>query len=700
MHNNSLSIAAKMIALVLASGMLFGCDSGVTTTNNGTPTTDTGSTDNNNTDSNTTDNGSTDNGNTDNGNTDNGNTDNGNTDNGNTDNGNTDNGNTDNGNTDNGNTDNGNTDKPIQTYSPLYKYVKNSDGVYGYDSNLPVDLYKGANQFISIPDNYIAPKHAFRSAWVATIGNLNMPFVNSEQAFKQTYLNILDRFSALNMNAMIFQIRPMLDAYYSSEINPWSQYLSGKQGKDPGYDPLTWMVEQTHERGMEYHAWFNPYRVTNAKITSLLKNNSQGLSSDEILALSTEQQIGYLVSAGIMSSENFAAKNPQWVLSFDEKLFLNPAIPEVIEHVVSTVEEVVRRYDVDAIHFDDYFYPYRITVNGATVQFGAKGEDRAAFETYGLVNNQYPDTPQGIEDWRRDNVTRLISRVQSVIAQHNQQQGTAVQFGISPFGIWEHKGRNELGSNTPLGSSQSYSGSIFADTRKWVKEELVDYVVPQIYWSFDQAAAPYGELASWWNNQMEGSHTQLYIGHANYKHVSNGSSDAAWMNPEEIPNQMRYNQDLSYVSGSVFFSYNDLLVSNVASQPVAQQGAYGAKNAAIEKLSQTYLSTPTLPPSKPWLDQKVTTLPQQARFVSGSKNAFSWADSPDNDTRYYVVYRGSGKSGAIFADPKNIIAKVWRGKANTFSYQDNNAVGEGYTYLISAVDAAQNETAPVTVKVD
>ncbi|MHA7846553.1 glycoside hydrolase family 10 protein [Serratia sp. D1N4] len=690
MHNNSLSIAAKMIAMVLATGMLFGCDSGVTTTNNGTNTTDTGSTDNNNTDG----------GNTDGGNTEGGNTEGGNAEGGNTEGGNTEGGNTEGGNTEGGNTDNGNTDKPVQTFSPLYKYVKNSDGTYGYDISLPVDLYKGANQLISIPDSYIPPKQAFRSAWVATIGNLNMPMVNSEQAFKKTYLGILDRFTALNMNAMIFQIRPMLDAYYSSEINPWSQYLSGKQGKDPGYDPLTWMIEETHQRGMEYHAWFNPYRVTNAKISSLLKNNDQGLSAEDILSLSTEQQIGYLVSAGIMSADNFAAKNPQWVLSFDEKLFLNPAIPEVIEHVADTVEEVVRRYDVDAIHFDDYFYPYRITVNGANVQFGDKGEDRAAFEAYGLVNNQYPDTPQGIEDWRRDNVTRLISRVQSVITQHNQQQGTAVQFGISPFGIWEHKGRNELGSNTPLGSSQSYSGSIFADTRKWVKEELVDYVVPQIYWSFDQAAAPYGELTNWWNNQMEGSHTQLYIGHANYKHVSNASFDAAWMNPEEIPNQMRYNQELSHVSGSVFFSYNDLLVANVAAQPVAQQGAYGAKNASIERLAQTYLSTPTLPPSKPWLDQKVTTLPQQAHFVSGSKNAFNWSDSADNDARYYVIYRGTGKPNAIFADPKNIVAKVWRGKGNNFSYQDSDSLDKSYTYLISAIDAAQNETAPVTVTAD
>ena len=685
MHTSSLSIAAKMIALVLATGMLFGCDSGVTTANNGTNTTDTGSSDNSNS------------GDTDGGNTDGGNTDGGNTDGGNTDGGNTDGGNTDGGNTDGGDTDGGDTDKPVQTFSPLYKYVKNADGTYGYDVNIPVDLYKGANQLISIPDNYIAPKHAFRSAWVATIGNLNMPFVNSEQAFKQTYLGILDRFSALNMNAMIFQIRPMLDAYYASDINPWSQYLSGQQGKDPGYDPLTWMVEQTHQRGMEYHAWFNPYRVTNAKISSLLKNNAQGLSAEEILALSTEQQISYLVSAGIMSADNFAAKNPQWVLSFDEKLFLNPAIPEVIEHVAETIAEVVRKYDVDAIHFDDYFYPYRITVNGVSLQFGDKGEDRAAFETYGLINNQYPDTKQGIEEWRRDNVTRLISRVQNVITQHNQEQGTAVQFGISPFGIWEHKGRNELGSNTPLSSSQSYSGSIFADTRKWVKEELVDYVVPQIYWSFDQAAAPYGELATWWNNQMEGSHTQLYIGHANYKHVSNASLDAAWMNPAEIPNQMRYNQELSHVSGSVFFSYNDLLVSNVGALPVAQQVGHGAKNAAIELLSQTYLSTPTLPPSKPWLDHKVTTLPQQAYFESGSKNAFSWADTADNDTRYYVIYRGTGKTGAIFADPKNIIAKVWRGKDNTFRYQDNNTLDNGYTYLISAIDAAQNETAPVTV---
>lgn len=652
MHNYSLSAAAKLTALVLVTGMLFGCDSDSSKTI------------------------SPNSSNTDNGNkkTDDKDPEKKGTD------------------TDD---DEEEEEEITQTTSPLYKYVKNADGTYGYDESIPVPLYKNANQFITIPDNYIAPKHAFRSAWVATISNLNMPSVANEEAFKQTYLGILDRFSALNMNAMIFQVRPMLDAYYSSTLNPWSQFLSGQQGKDPGYDPLEWMIEQTHQRGMEYHAWFNPYRVTNTKISSLLKNS--GLSTEEILALSTEQQIDYLVNAGILSPENFAAKNPQWVLSFDEKLFLNPAIPQVIDHMTDTVEEVISHYDVDAIHFDDYFYPYRITVSGKLVQFGDEKEDRAAFETYGLVNNRYPDTQDGIEDWRRDNITRLISRVQGTIAQHNQTKGTSVQFGISPFGIWEHKARNELGSNTPTSSSQSYSGSIFADTRKWVKEELIDYVVPQIYWSFDQAAAPYGELATWWNDQIEGTHVQLYIGHANYKHVSNAAVDPAWMNPEEIPNQMRYNQELSYVSGSVFFSYNDLLVSNVASQPVAQRAAYEAKNASIALLSQTYLSTPTLPPSKPWLDHKTTTLPQQAHFTPGSKNAFSWSDSQDNDARYYVIYRGSGKSSAIFADPKNIIAKVWRGNSNNFSYQDSNSLDKNYTYLISAVDAAQNETAPVTV---
>lgn len=588
-------------------------------------------------------------------------------------------------------------EETLQTESPLYKYVKTSDGTYEYDVNTPVDRYRDANQFIEIPDRFIPQKQAFRSAWVATIANLNMPLAGDEADFKQKYMKILDRFSALNMNAMIFQIRPMLDAYYKSALNPWSQFLSGRQGQDPGYDPLVWMIAQTHQRGMEYHAWFNPYRVTNAKITSLLKNSEPELSAEQILALTVEQQISQLVKAGILAEENFAARHPQWVLIFDEKLILNPAVPEVVEYIADTVREVIENYDVDAIHFDDYFYPYRISVNGVNVLFGNKGEDRAEFEEYGLVTGEYLDSKEGIEQWRRDNITRLIATVQEVITEHNQEQGASVQLGISPFGIWEHQENHELGSHTPVSSSQSYSSSIYADTRHWIKEELIDYVIPQIYWSFDQTAAPYGELAHWWNDAVENTRVQLYVGHANYKHAANGGFDAAWMNPEELPNQLRYNQKLSQVSGSAFFSYNDLLLSDIGSLPVAQQAAHGAKNQAIALLSERYFNAPALVPAKPWLGHGVTTSPLQAHFVKGSEDSFTWTDTADNNARYYVIYRGTGTADKIFADPQNIIARIWRGEREHFSYRDSRSEGRRYTYLISALDAAQNETPAIEV---
>ncbi|MEN0024228.1 MAG: family 10 glycosylhydrolase, partial [Microbacterium sp.] len=451
----------------------------------------------------------------------------------------------------------------------LTAYVKNADGTYGYSAT-PVETYPGSGEQVTIPTSLEPENRRFSSAWVGTIGNLNFGKPTDAADFDAKYAAVLDDFTAWNMNAVIFQVRPLLDAYYPSTLNPWSEFLTGTQGADPGYDPLQRMVDATHARGMEFHAWLNPYRVTNTKMTAPAILSALGLTADEVKALAVPEYIKALNEAGILADDNFAVQHPDWVLSFEEKLFLDPGQPEVPAFVADSVAEIVENYDVDAIHFDDYFYPYRITVDGVNVFFGSAGEDRPTFEEFGLTAG-YADSPEGIEAWRRDNITGLITQVGDVIDAHNADAGTAVQLGISPFGIWEHRALNPAGSNTPTGSSQTYSNAVFADTRAWVQDELVDYLTPQIYWSFDQAAAPYGELARWWSDVAEGSRTQIYVGHALYKHVNNGGWEAAWMNPEEVPNQIRFDQKLDGIDGSVLFSYNDMKPSDIAALPADQQ---------------------------------------------------------------------------------------------------------------------------------
>lgn len=582
---------------------------------------------------------------------------------------------------------------PTAEEDPLFKYVKDEAGSYGYSTE-PVQTYPGSGEQVSIPTELVPENRRFSSAWVGTIGNLNFGKPAGPADFDAKYATVLDDFEAWNMNAVIFQVRPLLDAYYPSELNPWSEFLGGPQGTDPGYDPLQKMVDATHARGMEFHAWLNPYRVTNTKMSAPATLAALGLTAEEVRALSIPEYLAALNDAGILSDDNFAVQHPDWVLSFEEKLFLDPGQPEVQAYVAATVDEIVENYDVDAIHFDDYFYPYRITVDGQNVFFGAAGEDRATFEEFGLTAG-YPDSAEGIEAWRRDNITSLIQQVDETIDAHNAAAGTAVQLGISPFGIWEHKALDPAGSNTPTSSSQTYSSAVFADTRGWVQDELVDYIVPQIYWSFDQAAAPYGELATWWSDVAADSRTQVYVGHALYKHVNNGGWEAAWMNPEEVPHQIRFNQKLDGIDGSVLFSYNDMQPSAIATLPVDQQPKHEAKNTAIDLLRSEAFASPTIVPAKPWLSDGAVTAPVDVRIDA---DRLTWRTGDAEEARQYAIYRGTGSAAEVAASPGTLVDTVWAGGGTDFAYDLSSAADAGAspTWVVTALDAAAVESEAVS----
>lgn len=358
-----------------------------------------------------------------------------------------------------------------------------------------------------------ARRNELRGVWIAVVENIDFPRCRTAAEFKQQFRTRVQKLRAAGFTAVIFQVRSNCDAFYPSRLAPYSRWMTGREGvgfKD--FDPLRFMVDETHRHGMEFHAWFNPYRVENS--TPLSKT-------------------AYLKT---LAANNFARRNPQWVLAQKNgknlRLFLDPGEPRVIQHVSAVVHEVVSRYPVDAIHFDDYFYPYE--------KLGR--EDDRSFARY---------NPRRLnrDSWRRSNTDALILAVRRTIDSANQKRQSKARFGISPFGIWANYKTNRFGSLT--GGKESYS-IICADTRKWVQYRAIDYITPQIYWHFGHEQAAYAALVDWWCSVVRGTGVKLYIGMGAYRANSPG-----WNN-YELVNQMRFNRMKPEVSGTMFFSYRSL----------------------------------------------------------------------------------------------------------------------------------------------
>lgn len=523
--------------------------------------------------------------------------------------------------------------------------------LFKFGTTTPILLHESQ---IYIPKDPIHEKRQFRSAWVSTVTNIDFPSKPglSQEEFKAEYEKVLENFQDLNLNAVTLQVRPKADAFYKSNINPWSEWLTGTQGKDPGWDPMQWMIDETHKRNMEFHAWFNPYRVT--------MGYEPNKTIEELL--------------GTLSENNWARKHPQYVLKFDGKLLLNPGEPEVQKYIKDSIMEVVENYDIDAVHFDDYFYPYKVTRAGVTYIFGNANEDLAAFQKYGAGFSD-------IKAWRRNNIDSLIKQVSSAI----KAKKPYVKFGISPFGIWGHAGNHPEGSiegegsHTPISSSSSYD-DIYADTRSWAKKGWIDYITPQIYWSFGQNAAPYGELADWWANVVKGTNCQLYIGHANYKHISNSSWETDWRNPQEIPNQLKFNSMYPDIKGSCFFSLRSLKENKFNETTI---------------IKNEYFNYKSLVPTMPWLDNKAPE-PIKINNVKDSENGITikWHDKKHNDSTYYVIYRFDGDKAGDIENPANILTMVRREPGQMLiEFTDSSAdTSKTYTYAVTAVDRLHNES--------
>lgn len=476
----------------------------------------------------------------------------------------------------------------------------------------------------------INKKRELRAAWIATVANIDWPSKKGLSIVKQQqeFEKLLDDVEKMGMNAVVVQIKPTADAFYPSKYGPWSEYLTGTQGKNPGYDPLAFMVEAAHKRNLEFHAWFNPYRIT--------------MNHTNLKRLSTDHP---------------ARKHQNWVESYGGKLFYNPGIPEVKQFIIDGILEVVKNYDIDAVHMDDYFYPYKVK--------GKEFPDAAEFKKYGKGKFKT------VGDWRRDNVNQLVRDINKAI----KKEKPYVKFGISPFGVWRNSAKDSTGSKTTAGLS-NYD-DLYANTREWIRKGYIDYITPQIYWNIGFKPAAYDILLDWWVKETSGKPIHLYIGQATYK--INNDSSSAWKKQDEYPKQILLNRQYNTVMGSMHFSLKDL-----------NRNPLGIK----ELLSNELYKQQALIPTMPWLDN---TAPQSPKIKSADRTKdgieLTIEDQPLNqDSTYYAIYRFTGDIQGEIEDPAHLLKTVRKiGKEQIFLDQTAE-VGETYTYVATALDRLHNES--------
>lgn len=369
-----------------------------------------------------------------------------------------------------------------------------------------------------------------RGVWVSSVYNLDYPSspTTDPDKLKAEADEILDNCVKWGLNAVFLQVRPSGDALYKSDLFPWSKYLTGSVGTAPqdGFDPLEYWVEAAHKRGLELHAWINPYRITRSKDTEW---NS-------------------------LPSTHPAKMNPDWVVKYsDGNYYFNPGIPEVRDLVTRGAVEIVQNYDVDGLHMDDYFYP------------GTDFNDAATYQKYG-------SSFSNIADFRRDSVNQLVAQLDTAV--HNIDPD--IQFGISPSGIWANKSTDPRGSDT--NGSEHYVSS-YADSLYWIENGLVDYIIPQIYWEIGHKLADFATLADWWNDAVAGSDVHLYIGMGAYRCADNPTG--VWTTTDPLFDSLAYLENKDNVGGCVFFRYGSIpAVSGMADRLTSWYSTVHNENTA------------------------------------------------------------------------------------------------------------------------
>ncbi len=479
-----------------------------------------------------------------------------------------------------------------------------------------------------------SPKRELRAVWIATVVNIDYPSKPTERVIAQQeeFKNLLDQYRGLGFNAVIVQIRCAGDSFYESAYAPWSRYLTGQEGRapEPYYDPLTFMVAEAHKRGMEFHAWLNPFRAA--------------MNLDSTL----------------MSPRHAFFQHRDWLVSYGNRFYFNPGLPVVQQHIADVVGEVVDNYDIDAIHFDDYFYPYPVAGQGFP--------DTVAFMQYG---SSYPD----IGDWRRANVNQVIQNVRSRIKESKPY----VLFGISPFGVWRNKDKDPRGSDTRA-SATSYD-DLYADVLHWIDNRWIDYVMPQLYWHIGYAPADFAGLLQWWSQHKRG--VDMYVGQAAYKVGDN--KELPWHVATEIPNQIDMIRRNFASTGSAFFSARSIL----------------ANPLQLKDSVRAIYSQPALLPERTELAAAEVRMPEMKKLrYLRNEVQLRWKNNlldVLNRPSYFVIYRFEGDEPRNIEDPSNIL-HVTPFQLNCDKYYYNDAAtlpNVRYTYAVVAMNRAHTESKPI-----
>lgn len=489
-------------------------------------------------------------------------------------------------------------------------------------------LLMAGGVFAQVQTGSAYPKREFRAAWIQSVNGQfrGMP----TEKLKQNLIGQLNSLQKAGINAIIFQVRPEADALYASRLEPWSRFLTGVQGKapEPYWDPMQFMIDECHKRGMEFHAWINPYRTKTTLKSELAPNHVYNI-------------------------------HPEWFVTYGDQLYFDPALPESRRHICMVVSDIVSRYDVDAIHMDDYFYPYPIK--------GKDFPDDASFARFGGgFSNK--------GDWRRSNVNVLIKKLHETIREIKPW----VKFGVSPFGIYRNESSDPLGSKTK--GLQNYD-DLYADVLLWAREGWIDYNIPQIYWHIGHPVADYETLVKWWARNTE--NRPLFIGQSVMNTVQNADPKNPSIN--QLPRKMALQRAYQTIGGSCQWP---------ASAVVENAGKY--RDALIAE----YHKYPALPPVFDFMDNEAPAKVRKMKPVWTEDGYILFWTAPNykeemNRAVQYVVYRFNDKEKVNIDDPSHIVA-ITRDNFYKLPYEDGKTK---YRYVVTALDRLHNESKSVGKKI-
>lgn len=505
--------------------------------------------------------------------------------------------------------------------------------------------YRDQNIEVLIPNAYTQQETDFRAVWVSPLVSDIGTFTNAE-VYKNELLGVLDVMETYKLNAIVFHVRIMNDALYDSDLNPKSNYIRGANFEE--WDYLEWFIDEVHRRGIEFHAWLNPYRITNYETT---------LSS---------------VLSRYSDYPNNPASKAENVLIGDKGAILNPGEPAVRDFVVDTCMEIIERYDVDAIHFDDYFY--------ASMPSTADDATYNKYKANSTTTNKY--------DWRREQIDLFIEDLSQTIRSYNTLHNRNVQLGIAPTGIWRNgngqvtydSNGTAITSGSATAGQEHYASYLYCNTKKWVDEEWIDYIVPQSYWSFELYAAPYAAVVDWWAKVVKYKDVNLYTGMGLYRKYT-GDSGGSWeRNDYEASNQILYNTKHKEIQGVVIFNFKYLRTA--------------LSNPGVNKILTEYWTNPALTPTIRTMNKVVPNKVENVKIAKDASSFVLYFDE-QSDARKYAIYKN--ENNVDVNDPTQLLGVVGANKDGKVIFVDETNTNINYNYSIVAVSGTNTKSTQTVV---